>query len=76
MTKITIEVDEEQVTSLVRKDLLYAYTCLQEDLDNRLDPESKRQLCIFFHDQETDVKEIKRHIKAFKCVLLYYGVYT
>jgi hypothetical protein len=76
MTKITIEVDEEQVTSLVREDLLYAYTSLNEDLNKLLDPKGEARAYIFSTNYETDLKEIKRHIKAFKCVLLYYGVYT
>ena len=65
----------------------YPETCLFDDITIQnlkealeiLKADHKRRkkghaLAIFEHDIDEDLAEIKRHIKAFKLGLLYYGV--
>ena len=53
------------------QNLKEALEILKEDHKRR---KKGHALAIFEHDIDEDLAEIKRHIKAFKLVLLYYGV--
>ena len=53
------------------QNLKEALEILKEDHKRR---KKGHALAIFEHDITEDLAEIKRHIKAFKTVLLYYGV--
>jgi hypothetical protein len=65
-----IEIQQEQVDSIVQQEMRSMLDCLQDDL--RRTEESDRGW-IFHEDKEEDIKEIKKHIKSFKRVLKYYG---
>ena len=69
MSKHTFELDADQADSIVVQSLQTLLECLQSDL-NRV-KEAERGM-IFDLDREKDIKEIKKHIKSFKCVLRYY----
>jgi len=56
---------------ITTQNLKEAMAILKEDYKRR---KSGHALAIFKHDINEDLREIKRHIKAFKTVLLYYGV--
>ena len=65
---ITIEVNDEQLNDLVVADLQQSLQGLRQDL---------KEGCggIWSHDPQEDRKIIKKHIKAFKLILDYYGWY-
>ena len=56
---------------ITTQNLKEALAILKEDYKRR---KNGHALAIFKHDINEDLREIKRHIKAFKTVLLYYGV--
>ena len=53
------------------QNLKEALEILKEDHKRR---KKGHALAIFEHDIDEDLAEIKRHIKSFKTILLYYGV--
>jgi hypothetical protein len=67
---VTIEVDSDQLNTIVRADLKLLLESLEDDLSRN---EANKRGSIFSMDFEEDQKEIKKHIKAFKRVLKYYG---
>lgn len=69
--KYEIELESECVSGIVRADLKHMLRTMQEDL-------RKRKLGvlpagIFEADVAEDIKELNRHIDAFKLILKYYG---
>jgi hypothetical protein len=70
VNKYKFELDYDQADSIVIQSLNTMLDCLQSDLKRT--EESDRGY-IFDSDKETDIKEIKKHIKSFKRVLKYYG---
>ena len=68
--KATIEIEQDQIDSIVRAELSEMMDCLQKDL-NRV--KEHRRGFVFEDTAEEDIKEIKKHIKSFKRVLKYYG---
>jgi len=63
--------DTELFDDITKDNLKGALDVLKEDYKRR---KKGHALAIFEHDINEDLTEIKRHIKAFKTVLLYYGV--
>ena len=63
--------DTELFDDITKDNLKGALDVLKEDYKRR---KKGHALAIFEHDINEDLREIKRHIKAFKTVLLYYGV--
>ena len=63
---ITIEVNDEQLNDLVVADLQQSLQAFRQDLEDGCGG-------IWSHDQKEDRKIIKKHIKAFKLILDYYG---
>jgi uncharacterized protein YicC (UPF0701 family) len=61
----------ELFDDITTQNLKEALAVLKEDHKRR---KKGHALAIFEHDINEDLREIKRHIKAFKTVLLYYGV--
>ena len=61
----------ELFDDITKHNLKEALEILKEDYKQR---KKGHALAIFEHDINEDLSEIKRHIKAFKTVLLYYGV--
>ena len=61
----------ELFDDITKHNLKEALEILKEDHKRR---KKGHALAIFEHDINEDLTEIKRHIKAFKTVLLYYGV--
>jgi len=61
----------ELFNDITTHNLNEALEILKEDHKRR---KKGHALAIFEHDINEDLSEIKRHIKAFKTVLLYYGV--
>ena len=61
----------ELFDDITTHNLKEALEILKEDHKRR---KKGHALAIFEHDINEDLTEIKRHIKAFKTVLLYYGV--
>jgi hypothetical protein len=68
--KIDIDIDTDQVDKIVSKQLELMLESLEDDLERRKEGTG---MSIFDSDLDTDVKIIKKHIKAFKTVLKYYG---
>ena len=61
----------ELFDDITTQNLKEALAILKEDHKQR---KKGHALAIFEHDINEDLDEIKRHIQAFKTVLLYYGV--
>jgi len=61
----------ELFDDITTQNLKEALAILKEDHKRR---KKGHALAIFEHNINEDLTEIKRHIKAFKTVLLYYGV--
>jgi len=61
----------EFFNDITTHNLAEALAILKEDHKRR---KGGHALGIFKYDIKEDLKEIKRHIKAFETVLLYYGV--
>jgi hypothetical protein len=68
--KVKIDLDIDQVDKIVSKQLELMLESLEDDLEWRKEGTG---MSIFDSDLDTDVKIIKKHIKAFKTVLKYYG---
>ena len=65
---ITIEVNDEQLNDLVVADLQQSLQGLRQDLE-------EGRGGIWSYDLKEDRKMIKKHIKALKLVIEYYGGY-
>jgi hypothetical protein len=70
MSTITVEVVDEQVDSIIRQELSWHLKIFEEDLAAREDGSG---MAIFDTDRKKDIKAIKKHIKAFKLTLDYFG---
>jgi hypothetical protein len=68
--KLKIDFDEEQLDHLLYAKLKSLMKLLQYDLKRRKEGTG---MSIFDTDLDTDVQIMKKHIKAFKTVLKYYG---
>ncbi len=63
---ITIEVCDEQIESIIVKELSQQLGWIKEDLD-------KGKLGMFSFDPAENTKQLKKLAKALKCVLDWYG---
>lgn len=63
---ITIEVCDEQIESIVTKELSQQLRFVKDDLE-------KGRLGMFSYDPEENTKQVKKLAKALKCVLDWYG---
>lgn len=70
MSKVTIELEQEQLDAIVVRDLSTLLECLEKDLAKVRD---HKKGYVFETDWKDDEKELKKHIKSFKRVLRYYG---
>ena len=68
--KVKIDIDVDQVDKIVCHQLEFLLKSLEDDLERRKEGTG---LMIFDADLDSDVQIIKKHIKAFKTVLKYYG---
>jgi hypothetical protein len=68
--KVKIDIDIDQVDKIVCHQLEFLLKSLEDDLERRKEGTG---VMIFDADLDVDVKIIKKHIKAFKTVLKYYG---
>ena len=67
---LTVEIDYDQADKLVTQNLKALLECLEHDYEVRKEGEG---MAIFERDKEKDLALIKKHIKAFKTVIKYYG---
>ena len=67
--KYTIELEYEMVDKIIIQELQSNYADMKRDLANRVEG----SLAIWEHDVEEDKKAIKKHMKALKRILKYYG---
>ena len=70
MSKITFELEDEQVDAIVIQELKWAIDSFEKDLEIRSEG---RPLAIFDNDPVKDVTYIQEYISAFKLVLDWYG---
>ena len=69
-TTLTVELDYDQADKIVIQNL----KSLMEGLENDYELRKKGEgMVIFEHDKKEDLRILKKHIKAFKTVLKYYG---
>ena len=71
MKKVSIHIDYETLDSIVVTGLVEAYETMKQSYKDRLD--GTESVGIFSTHKEEDLRDIKRHLKAFKRVLKYYG---
>jgi hypothetical protein len=69
MSKFTVELDIDEVDSIVVQVLKVQYSNLEYDLERRKD--GKETLGIFLSNKEEDIAEIRRHLAAIATVLSY-----
>ena len=67
---ITVEIDYDEADKIVVANLSSMLECLENDYELR---KEDRGMAIFEKDKDEDLKLLKKHIKAFKTVLKYYG---
>lgn len=70
MSKITFELEDEQVDAIIIQELKWAINAYEKDLERRSEGLG---LAIFDNDPVKDVAYIQEYISAFKLVLDYYG---
>lgn len=70
MSKITFELEDEQVDAIVIQELKSAIAGYEENLEER---SNGTGLMIFDNDPVKDVAYIQEYISAFKLVLDWYG---
>ena len=70
MSKITFELEDEQVDAIVIQELKWAIDSFEKDLEFRSEGVG---LSIFDSDPVKDVAYIQEYISAFKLVLDWYG---
>ena len=73
MSKFTVELDIDEVDSIVVQVLKVQYSNLEYDLERRKD--GRETLGIFLSDKEEDIAEIQRHLDAVETVLSYNMIY-
>lgn len=69
--EITVKLDWDTVDGIIVDQLESALETLKVDYENR---KSDSGMAIFDIDKKTDIKLIKKHIKAIKLILSYYSV--
>ena len=67
--KYTIELDYDMVDKIITQQLKSNYADMKKEYKNRVEG----TLAIWEHDVEEDKKAIKKHMKAIKLILKYYG---
>jgi hypothetical protein len=65
-----VELCVEGMNTLVRADLKDTLKSLRDDLKRR---KAGGTLAIFHNNQVEDIRELQRHVDAFRLVLKYYG---
>lgn len=70
---ISVQLVDEQITSIVKSDLLESYKSLEQDLKNSRDVWYSP---MFDMDVKEDRKHIRKLMKSLKDVMAYYGVDT
>jgi len=70
MSKVTFELEDEQVDTIVIQELKWAIIRFEEDLKNRSEGQGPG---VFDSDPVKDVAYIQEYISAFKLVLDWYG---
>lgn len=70
MNTITVEIVDEQVDSLVKQQLAWHRDMFIQDIAAC---EKNEGTAIFDTDRKKDLKQLKKHLKAFNLVLKYYG---
>jgi DNA topoisomerase VI subunit A len=68
--KVTFEMEEQQVDSIIIQDIKRNLKEFEEDLELRADGKG---LAIFHEDPVKDVAQISQYISAFELILDYYG---
>lgn len=66
---LTVEIDYDQADKIVIQNL----KSLMEGLEHDYELRKEEGMAIFEYDKKEDLKILKKHIKAFKTVLKYYG---
>ena len=69
MSKVTVELDDDAVDSVVVQALKNQYNSLTDELEYRKD--DRETIGIFYKDKEKDIAEIQRHLEAVATVLVY-----
>lgn len=69
--KVMVEMEDEQVDSIIVQELKYDLETFERDLEDRANGEG---MAVFDSDPIKDVEYILEHIRAFRTVLEYYGV--
>jgi hypothetical protein len=68
-SKTFIELEWEQIDSIVLQELKKHHSCVLFDYNNRKDDGG----AVFENDKEKDLKVIKKHLKSFERLIKYYG---
>lgn len=68
--KTSVELSEDTLISIVCKSLKETLDLFKEDL---ISVKEGKSIAIFSTDNEEDIKLIKKHIKAIKLLLRWYG---
>lgn len=66
----TFKMSEEEADAVIKQVIRYHLDVMLGDLKRR---KEDRGMAIFNCDKDEDIKEMNRHIKAFKLVLNYWG---
>ena len=70
--KATIELEYDQIQSIIVQELKETLEIMMRDLVDR-QSDTFGSGGIFDNDKETDIKLIKKHIKSLKRIIQYYG---
>ena len=71
MSKFVVEIEPEQVDSIVLQSLREQLEMMEKDFEDRVENDS--QLGIFSNNRLDDISHIQSHIDAFQKVIRYYG---
>jgi hypothetical protein len=66
-----VEISDEAISRVVHQELMHIYINLNEELEAA---KAGHNTLIFSTDTDTEIKEIKKNIKAFRRVLGWYTV--
>ena len=69
MTKVTFEMEPEQVDAIIVQELQWHLETMEKDLENR---KNNTGMAIFSTDKDEDIVCLQEHIKSFSDVLKYY----
>lgn len=70
MSKITFDLEDEQVDSIIVQQLAWHRDVFVQDIAAC---EKGEGMAIFDTNRKKDLKQLKKHLKAFNLVLSYYG---